>query len=65
MIVVAEIDAHRTVGVPFAAQRRTSEHAHIRERAIVIVVVQIIWSGIVRDIQIGPAVIVVIAPYDA
>ena len=32
------------------------------KRAVVIVVVQIIRAGIVRDVEIGPAVVIVIAP---
>src|SRR5260370_5897884 len=62
VIVIAPRHAHRTKRLPFTVQRNAADHGLITERAVVIVVIKMIGSGIISDKQIGPAVVVVIAP---
>lgn len=49
MVVIAPIDAHVAEFHAFAAEGHAGEHAHVRERAVVIVVVEIVGDGIVGD----------------
>ncbi|HEX7424089.1 MAG TPA: hypothetical protein VF311_09440 [Terriglobales bacterium] len=49
VVVIAPIDAHVAEFHAFAAEGHAGEHAHVRERAVVIVVVEIVGDGIVGD----------------
>src|SRR5438067_1096924 len=60
MVVVAEVHSHGALLQAVTAQRRSQQHAHVAEGAIVLVVVEVIRGSVVGDIEIRPAVIVVI-----
>src|SRR6266404_4660739 len=63
MIDVAEINPHRSFLLPITAQRRPGEQSHFLKRTVVFIAIEIIRAGIVGDIQIRPAIIVVIRPH--
>ena len=63
--VVAEIDAHRALLQAVTAQCRAAEHGDVFKGSVVFVVVEIIRAGVVGDVQIRPAVIVVVSPNHA
>src|SRR4030088_1569538 len=62
MIDIAKIHAHRSLFATVSTQCRARKQAYILERSIVIVVVEVIRTGVVRHIQVGPAIVVVVAP---
>jgi hypothetical protein len=65
VVVIAKVHAHGAFGISFGAQGRAGLHADVGKRAIVIVMVKIIRAGVIRDVEIGPAVVVIVAPDDA
>src|SRR6266404_6147147 len=62
VIVIAPGHAHGAERLPFTIQRDAADHGLVRERAVAIVVIEMIGSGVIGDEQIGPAVNVVVAP---
>src|SRR4030095_3355555 len=65
VVVVAPIDTHVTKLHPFAAKGHSSDHPHIREGPVVIIVIEIIRDGVIGHQKIGPAIVIVIHPHDA
>jgi len=59
--IVSPVHAHRTLLHAVAAQRHSGEQAYVFKGAVVFVVVEKIWACIVRDVEVGPAVVVVVA----
>ncbi len=64
VVVIAPVHAHIAEFHAFAAQSHASDHAHVGEGAVMIVVVEIIGNGIVGDEEIGPTIIIVVHPHD-
>ena len=62
VIVVAPGHAHRTERLAFAVHGNAADHRVVGERAVVIVVIEMIGRRVVGDEQIGPAVVVVVTP---
>ena len=60
--IVAPVHAHRALRLAIAAERDARKHAHFFEGSVVLVVIQIVRAGVIGDVQIGPAVVVVVAP---
>ena len=60
--IIAPVHTHRTLLHAVATQRDSGEQANIFKRPVMLVVIQKIRAGIVRDIKVGPAVVVVVAP---
>src|ERR1700687_3255379 len=65
MIVVSKVHTHAPKLHAFSAESHSREHADVRKRAIVIVVVEIARNRIIGHEQVGPAVIVVVDPHNA
>src|SRR5262249_46444563 len=65
MIIIAKIHSHVSQFQAFTTQRDAREQSHISERSIVIVVIEIVRHGVIRNQEIGPAIVVVIGPYRA
>src|SRR5947208_9858768 len=62
VVEVTELHTHRTLFMAISADGSTREHAHIFKSSVVLIAIQIVRSGIVGDIQIRPAIIVIIGP---
>src|SRR5437868_7021964 len=62
MVVVAEIHPHVPKFQAFTAQCYAGKQSDIGECAVVIVVIEIIRHGVVGDQEVGPAIVIVIAP---
>ena len=62
MVVVAPGDTHRSLRLPVAAQRDSTRHPDVGECSVMIIVIQMIRRSIVGNEQVGPAIVVVIAP---
>src|SRR6266446_5385747 len=65
VVIIAPVPSHVAELHPFAAKSHAGKHAHVRESAIVIVVVEVVGNGIVGDQEVRPAIVVVIDPHDA
>src|SRR6266542_5164778 len=63
VIDVAKINAHRSFLLPIPAQRRPREQSHFLEGAVMLIVIEIVRSGIVGDIEVRPAIIVIVRPH--
>src|SRR6266566_276350 len=65
VVVVAPINAHVAKLHAFAAEGHARDHPDVGEGAVVIVVIEVIWDGVIRHQEVGPAIVVVIHPHDA
>src|SRR6266550_1232443 len=65
MQIVSPVHAHRSLLETIPAQCDAREHPYFFESAIMFVVVKVIRTGIIGDVQIRPAVAIVITPDDA
>ncbi len=57
-VVVAHCDSHGGLLMPIVVQGKSREIADVFERPVVLVPVEILWYGIVRDRQIDPPVVI-------
>src|SRR6266404_8537670 len=62
VIVITPGHAHGAERLAFTIQRDSADHGLVSEGAVAIVVIEMIGSGIIGGKQIGPAVVVVVAP---
>src|SRR5687768_15426 len=62
VVIIAPRYAHRSLFDPSAAVACSAFKTSIGERALAFIPEQIIWPGIVSDVEIGPAVVIVITP---
>ena len=62
MPIVSPSHAHVALFLPIRTERHAGEHSGLFKRPVVLVAVKIIWAGVVGHVQIGPAVVVVVAP---
>src|SRR5216683_1901545 len=63
-IEVGNSATHSCLRAPVFVERRSGDHSHIGEGAVMIVVVQDAGSAVASDINVGPAVIVVVEGRD-
>src|SRR5439155_14033927 len=65
VVIIGPVHSHVAKLHPFAAKSYARKHAHVRKRAVAVVVVEVVGNGIVGNQEIGPAIVVVINPHDA
>ena len=63
MIKIRNIDAHRALHLSVAIHRRAGQQAHFFEGAVMLVAEQIVRIHIVRNVQVGPAVVCEVSPH--
>ena len=61
VVVVAEIHPHACLFGAVVGQRRSGQQADLLERPVAFVVVEETWTGVVRHVDIGPPVVVIVA----
>src|SRR5438132_1158934 len=64
MVVVAKVNAHGAQFLAVCAQGHAGKKASLLKGTVVLVVIKEIRPGIVGHVKIGPAIVVVVAPYD-
>ena len=64
MVIVANCHAHGALRFPVLAERGARLKAHIHERAVTVVPIQVVRARIVGDEEIGASVAVEVAPDD-
>ena len=64
MVVVAKVNTHGAQLLAVCAQGHAGKKASLLKGTVVLVVIKEIRSGIVGHVKIGPAIVVVVAPYD-
>src|SRR6202795_4987421 len=62
VIVIAPSHAHGSERLTFTVQRNAADHGLVTKSAVVIVVIEMVGSGVISDKQIGPTVVIVVAP---
>src|SRR6266404_4467538 len=65
VVEVAKVHTHVAELHAFTTQSQTREHAFIGKRAVMVVVIEVVWDRIVGNEEVGPAVIVVVGPNHA
>src|SRR6202165_849224 len=60
MVVIGRIHAHACAGNAIFAEGDSCDDRFFGERAVAVVAIKLVWLGIIRKQEIGPAVIVVI-----
>ena len=63
-IEIARCDPHAAFGIPFEVDRRARQQAIVDERAVPAIDPELVGRGVVGDVEVGPAVAVVIARRD-
>src|SRR5712664_301617 len=62
---VAKVHTHVAELHAFTTQSQTREHAFIGKRAVMVVVIEVVWDRIVGNEEVRPTVVVVVGPDDA
>ena len=62
VIEVAEIHAHSGALLALETQCRAGLQCDFFESAIVLIVIEIIWAAIIGDVEVRPAIVVVVRP---
>src|SRR5437763_1850082 len=60
--IIVPVHSHRALGLAITSEGSAGKHSDFLKRPIVQVVIEIVGTGIVGNVQVGPTVVVVVAP---
>ena len=62
VVEVSKVDTHRSLFLAVSTESSAGDESHFLKGAVVAVVIKVIWSGVIRNVEIRPAIIVIVSP---